>query len=58
MAATIPAIVDTVACDTPEAIALGLPDPATAMTSKTSIIPVTVPRSPNMGHKATSKRTD
>ena len=48
-AATIPAMVGRVAFDTPPA----MPGVATArgiaITSKTSIIPVTVPRRPNIG---------
>ena len=48
-AATIPAIVGTVALDTPEAIERGLPDPEMAITSKTSIMPVTVPSKPKQG---------
>ena len=51
-AATIPAMVGMVARETPSAIALAFPEPAMAKTSKTSIIPVTVPRSPNKGHRA------
>ena len=50
----MPAMVGMVAMYTPEAMARALPEPTMAMTSKTSIIPVTVPRSPNSGHTATS----
>ena len=52
-APTIPAIVGTVAWETPAAIARTLPDPDTAMTSKTLIMPVTVPSSPSSGQSAT-----
>ncbi len=52
-AATIPAIVGMVALDTPDAMDRGLPDPAIAMTSNTSTMPVTVPSRPSKGHKAT-----
>ena len=48
----MPAMVGIVARETPDAIARGFPEPAMAMTSKTSIIPVTVPKSPNNGHRA------
>ena len=50
---TRPVIVGRVAFETPEAIALGFPVPVKAMTSKTSIIPVTVPSSPSNGQRAT-----
>ena len=53
-AATMPAIVGSVAFETPPAMPRALPLPATAITSKTSIMPVTVPSSPNMGHSLTS----
>ena len=52
-AATMPAMVGTVAMDTPEAIERGLPEPDMAITSKTPIIPVTVPSKPSNGHRAT-----
>ena len=52
-AATMPAIVGTVALDTPDAMERGLPDPEMAITSKTSIMPVTVPSRPSRGHRAT-----
>ena len=42
------------ACETPAAIARTLPDPDTAITWNTLIIPVTVPRRPTNGHKATN----
>ena len=48
-AATMPAMVGTVAFDTPEAIDRGFPEPEIAMTSNTSIIPVTVPSKPSSG---------
>ena len=47
-----PVIVGSVALAIPEAIALALPVPVIAIMSKTSIIPVTVPRSPSSGHNA------
>ncbi len=52
-AATIPAIVGIVACDTPAAIDRGFPVPENAITSNTTIIPVTVPSNPSNGHNAT-----
>ena len=52
-APTIPAMVGIVAFDTPAAIERAFPEPDIAITSKTSIIPVTVPINPNNGHKAT-----
>ena len=51
-ATTMPAMVGIVAALTPSAIARGLPDPMLAITSKTCIIPVTVPSNPNIGSKA------
>ena len=51
-AATIPAIVGIVAFETPPAIALTSPPPVKAITSKTVIIPVTVPSNPNSGATA------
>ena len=48
-AATMPAIVGSVAFETPPAIALASPPPLNAITWNTSIIPVTVPKSPNKG---------
>jgi len=51
-AATIPAIVGIVARDTPPAIDFASPPPVMAKAVNTSIIPVTVPSSPNNGHKA------
>ena len=50
----MPAIVGTVAWETPAAIARTFPEPETAMTSNTLIMPVTVPMSPNNGQSATS----
>ena len=50
---SVPAIVGTVALDTPEAVERGFPDPDIAITSKTSIMPVTVPINPISGHNAT-----
>ena len=49
----MPAMVGMVAFDTPDAMARALLLPVMAMTSKTSIIPVTVPSSPSRGHRAT-----
>ena len=57
MAITMPAMVGTVARDTPAAIARGLPLPLRAMTSNTWIMPLTVPSSPSSGHSAISTRT-
>jgi hypothetical protein len=48
----IPVIVGKVALVIPEAKALALPVPKKETTSKTSIIPVTVPSRPRTGHKA------
>ena len=45
----MPAIVGSVALETPPAIALASPPPLKAITWKTSIIPVTVPSKPNNG---------
>jgi hypothetical protein len=47
----IPVIVGSVAFVMPEANALALPVPKKDTTSKTSIIPVTVPNKPRTGHK-------
>src|SRR6056297_285657 len=52
-APTMPAMVGTVAIATPDAIERALPAPETAMTSKTAIMPVTVPSRPSKGHSAT-----
>ena len=51
---TMPAIVGTVAIEIPEAMALALPVPVTAITSNTLIIPVTVPSKPIKGQITTS----
>ena len=48
----MPVIVGRVAFVIPEANARALPVPKNETTSNTSIIPVTVPRRPNTGHKA------
>ena len=48
----IPVIVGNVAFVIPEASALALPVPKKETTSKTSIMPVTVPKRPRTGHKA------
>ena len=48
----IPVIVGRVAFVMPDARALALPVPKNETTSKTSIMPVTVPRRPRTGHKA------
>ena len=48
----MPAIVGSVALETPPAIALASPPPLKAITWKTSIIPVTVPSKPNNGANA------
>ena len=48
----MPAIVGSVALETPPAIALASPPPLKAITWKTSIIPVTVPSKPNNGASA------
>lgn len=53
MEATIPAIVGIVAIEMPEAMERVFPLPTAAMTSKTFIMPVTVPRSPSKGQRAT-----
>ena len=45
-----PVMVGSVALAMPDAIALALPVPVIAMIANTSIIPVTVPRSPRSGH--------
>ena len=50
---TNPVIVGSVALDIPPAISLGFPVPVKAITSKTSIIPVTVPSRPSSGQSAT-----
>ena len=52
-APTIPAMVGIVALDTPEAMDLAFPDPDNAITSNTSIMPVTVPINPSNGQRAT-----
>ena len=49
-APTIPAIVGSVARATPPAIARGELPPTIAMTSKITIMPVTVPSRPSKGH--------
>ena len=48
----IPVIVGSVAFVIPDARALAFPVPKNETTSKTSIIPVTVPRRPKIGHSA------
>ena len=48
----IPAIVEIVACDMPAAIARAFPFPVIAITSKTLIIPTTVPSNPSIGQIA------
>ena len=48
-AETMPAMVGMVAMDTPAAIDRGFPEPDTAMTSNTLIIPYTVPKRPSSG---------
>ena len=48
----MPAIVGIVALETPDAIERALPVPEIAMTSNTSIMPVTVPNKPSKGHTA------
>ena len=52
MLIAIPVIVGKVALVMPEANARALPVPKNDTTSKTSIIPVTVPRRPNTGQRA------
>jgi len=52
-AVVIPAIVGSVAFETPPAIDLASPPPVKAITWKTSIIPVTVPSNPKRGANAT-----
>ena len=52
-APTMPAMVGMVALDTPEAMDRAFPDPENAITSNTSIIPVTVPINPSKGQRAT-----
>ena len=54
MAPTMPAIVGIVALETPPAIDFASPPPLTAITKKTSIMPVTVPISPNKGQIVTN----
>ena len=51
-----PVIVGKVALAIPEAISLALPVPVMAIISKTSIIPVTVPRRPSKGPKRQTKK--
>src|SRR5690606_5383939 len=53
-APTIPAMVGMVALETPEAIERAFPVPEMAITSNTSIMPVTVPIKPSSGHNATN----
>ena len=53
-ATTRPAMVGMVALETPLAMARAFPDPRIDMTSKTWIMPVTVPMRPSRGHSATS----
>ena len=51
----IPAMVGMVAIEIPDAIALALPVPVTAIISNTLIIPVTVPSKPISGQIITSR---
>ena len=53
-AAVIPAIVGIVALKTPPAIRRALDEPERAITSKTYIMPVTVPSKPSNGSNATN----